>query len=99
MISAEKARDIANRSRFNLYDQQLRNLYKQIENAAKEGAYSFSITTKNYGDLGFDYDFFFGGAKRNDDYWQKITKALKDNGYTVSFAINGFDSETISVFW
>lgn len=99
MISAEKAKIIAKRAQFNLYDSQLRLLFEEIENAAQQGYMSFSFYSWECTEFYFDKTFWFDGAKNNTDTWQKVNKSLSDLGYDVSYTIKKFDDERVTVAW
>lgn len=99
MISAEKARIIAKRAQFNLYDSQLRLLFEEIENAAQQGYMSFTFYSWECSEVYFDKTFWFSGAKHNTDNWQKVNKTLSDLEYNVSYQILKFDDERITIAW
>lgn len=99
MIQANKLREIAIRSQFNLYDEQLRILNEEMKDAAEKGDLSFTINSFECGKTSFDYSFWFEGAKLNTENWQKINKTLSELGYTISFNIISFDNMKITVFW
>lgn len=99
MLKAEKARQIAERSNYNLFDEQIRTLFECIEESAKEGNFSFSFTNENCKEFGLESSFWFTGAKLNDSAWIKANQILKDNGYVVSYFANTIDRFIISIFW
>lgn len=99
MIRAEKARQIAERSNHNLFDEQIRTLFECIEESAKEGNFSFSFTNTNCDNFGLDVSFWFTGAKLNDSSWIKGNQILRDQGYVVSYFANTIDRFMISIFW
>ena len=99
MISADKARTIAKRAQFNLYDSQLRLLFEEIEKAAKEGYMKFSFHSWECSEVYFDTTFWFSGAKNDSDTWRKVNKTLADLGYTLNYTIIKFDDERITISW
>ena len=99
MLSADKIREISRRSRHNIYDDQLRILHEEILESAKNGNSSFSIFSQVCEKEGFDYDFWFNGAKNNTTEWENFNNTMKDLGYVVSFNIRKFDDMMISIFW
>lgn len=99
MISADKAREIALRAQYNMYDEQLRFLHEEIRDAAEKGETSFTISSSECPKTLFDYSFWFWGAKSNTESWLKTKKVLTDLGYTVVFNIITFDNEKIVISW
>lgn len=99
MLSAEKIRDIAKRARHNIYDEQLRILNEEILESAKLGNNSFTIYSQSCSKEGFDYDFWFEGAKNDTVEWQKIYTLIQGLGYTITYSIRKFDDMAITVFW
>ena len=99
MLSADKIREISRQSKHNIYDEQLRIMHEEILESAKMGNGSFSIFSQTCEKEGFDYDFWFNGAKNNTNEWEKFNQIMKDLGYVVSFDIRKFDDMMISVFW
>lgn len=99
MIKASKAREIASRANFNLFDEQIRTIFECIEYESKEGNFSFSFTNNNCIYFGLDHGFWFTGAMMNDSNWEKTNTILKDNGYVVSYVVNTHNLYTISIFW
>jgi len=98
-LKAEKARQIAERSQHNLFDDQIRTLFEYIEFSAKDGNFSFSFTNEDCKGFGLDKTFWFTGARINDPAWLKSNKILQDNGYVVSYVVNNLNLSTISIFW
>jgi hypothetical protein len=99
MLSADKIREITKRARHNIYDEQLRILNEEILESAKTGKYSFTVSSETCVDQGFDYCFWFDGAKNDSSEWRKINLIMLQLGYTISFEIKTFDSMKITVFW
>ena len=99
MLSADKIREITKRSRYNLYDEQLRILNEEILETAKRGNYSYTIRSETCTKEGFDYDFWFTGAKMDSNEWQTINSKMSELGYTVSYEVRKFDDIIISFYW
>ena len=99
MLSADKIREIAKRSKHNIYDEQLRIMHEEILESAKRGNGSYSIFSQTCEKEGFDYDFWFNGARNNTSEWEKFNLSMKELGYVVSFDIRKFDDMMISIFW
>jgi hypothetical protein len=99
MLSADKIREITKRSRHNIYDEQLRILNEEILESAKRGNYSFTIWSENCEKQGFDYDFWFSGARTDSTEWQKVNLVMSELGYTVSYEVRKFDDIIISFYW
>lgn len=99
MLSADKIREISKRSRHNIYDEQLRILNEEILESAKRGNYSYTIQSQICEKEGFDYDFWFAGARTDSVEWQKINSKMSELGYTISYEVRKFDDIIISFFW
>ena len=99
MIKGSKLREIANRYKFNLYDEQIRTIFELIQESAEEGNLSFSFNSMNLKDNGLSYDFWFESARLNTETWQKVNKLMVDNEYTISYVINNYPDQTITIFW
>lgn len=99
MINASKSREIATRANYNLYDEQLRNIFELIEEAAKCGEFSLTFRNDNCKNFGIDYTFWFEGARLHTDIWEKVKKVLTDMEYEVKYEIINYPDQKITIAW
>lgn len=99
MIKGSKAREIALRAQYNLYDEQLRTLFEHIEDAAEKGDLSFRFNSNNCERQGLNYVFWFDGARLDTDIWKKVSKVLLDMEYGVKYQIISYPDQEITIMW
>lgn len=99
MINGRKAREIATRANFKLYDEQLRTLFEYIEDNARNGKFYLTFRTDNCKNFGIDYSFWFEGARLHTDLWEKVKKVLIDLGYEVKYEIIPYGGQQITISW
>ncbi len=98
MISADKAREFARRANFNTIDEQLRYVFEDIREAARDGKYEFTITTISCAES-YDQKVWLTGARHNSEDWQKVEKVLKDKGFNIKYYFMRPGEESVVISW
>ena len=97
MITAKEAREIQNRSLYNLNDEQLRILNEDIEESANNGQGGFTICSYDCGS--YNYNFWFTSARNDSESWNKIKTMYENVGFTVKYEFINFGDERITISW
>ena len=97
MITAKEARDIQNRSLYNLNDEQLRMFNEDIEESANNGQGFFGIYSHDCGS--YNYNFWFTNARNNTEHWNKIKTMYENAGFNIKYKFINFGDERITISW